>query len=256
MALILSVDLACRDYEDFGFCLLEESAGKVVAVQYLHHQAIGLGGEPQADNFAHKVLRFCLDTGISILMLDGPQGWKDPDNGLLHQRVCEKELHTQAKTGIIGKVKPANFKSFVAFAINVFSVFNQTGQVSLVEESRIRLSQRRILLIETYPYSAWRNLGILSLPSKTKCARAPEQIAQHLSELKKRFGLPETETPTHDELSALVAGLAGVAIANDNVSGYIASGVPPKLVPEGYLVEGYIVNPRQPTALFDLRGRG
>ena len=76
MALILSVDLAYRHYGDFGFCLMEESAGKAIAVQYLHYQAIGLGGAPQAETFANRLLRFCLDTGVSILMLDGSQGGK------------------------------------------------------------------------------------------------------------------------------------------------------------------------------------
>lgn len=243
MALILSIDLAYRHYQDFGFCLLEESRGKVVDVRYLPYQAIGLWGAPHADVFANRVLGFCLDTGVSILMLDGSQGWKDPDNGLLHQRVCEGDLNTQAKTGIIGKVKPAPFKSFVSFAINVFAALNQTDYVSLVTEPRIALPARGILLIETYPHSAWKKLGIRPLARKQKCP--PEQIAQNAGELKRRFQLPETKSPTHDELSALVAGLAGVAIANNNVSGYIVSGVPPKLVPEGYIVEGYIVNPRR-----------
>jgi len=243
MALILSVDLAYRHYEDFGFCLLEESAGKAIAAQYLHYQAIGLGGAPQADAFANRLLRFCLDTGVSILMLDGSQGWKDPDNGLLHQRVCEKELNTQAKTGIKGEVKPANFKSFVSFAISVFSVLNKTGHISLVTEPKIAVPARGILLIETYPHSAWKKLGIRPLARKQKCTAA--QIFQNAGELRRRFGLPETRTPTHDELSALVAGLAGVAIAGENTSGYIVSGLPPKLVPEGYIVEGYIVNPRR-----------
>jgi hypothetical protein len=243
VALILSVDLAYRHYEYFGFCLLEESAGKAIAVQYLHHQAIGLEGAPQAETFANRVLGFCLDTGVSILMLDGSQGWKDPDNGLLNQRVCEKELNTQAKTGIKEEVKPANFKSFVSFAISVFSALNKIGHISLVTEPRIVVPARGILLIETYPHSAWKKLGIRPLARKQKCP--PEQITQNAEELKRRFGLPETRTPTHDELSALVAGLAGVAIAADNTSGYIASGLPPKLVPEGYIVEGYIVNPRR-----------
>lgn len=242
MALILSIDLAYKDYKDFGFCLLRESAGKVGAVRYLHYSALGLGGTPKADNFSHRVLSFCLDTGVSILMLDGPQGWKHPDNGLLHQRICEKELHTQAKTGIIGRVKPANFKSFVTFAIDVFSVLNRSGHVSLVIGPRIALPAREILLIETYPHSAWQKLDIPPLAGKKKCT--PEQITRNVGELKRLFELPETKIPTHDELSALVAGLAGVAIANSNVSGYTASGVPPKLAPEGYIVEGYIVNPR------------
>lgn len=242
MALILSVDLAYRRYEDFGFCLLEESAGKAVDVQYLHHQVIGLGGAPRAEIFANRVLRFCLDTGVSILMLDGSQGWKDPDSGLLHQRVCEKELNTQAKTGIKEEVKPANFKPFVSFAISVFSVLNKTGYCSLVTEPKIVMPARGILLVETYPHSAWKKLGIRPLARKQKCP--PEQITRNAEELKRRFEIPETRTPTHDELSVLVAGLAGVAIADDNTSGYIASGLPPKLVPEGDILEGYIVNPR------------
>lgn len=243
MALILSVDLAYKSYDDFGFCLLGESAGKVVDLQYLYYKAIGLGGIPQAGAFAQSVLNFCLNQGVSILMLDGPQGWKDPDNGLLHQRVCEKHLNTQAKTGTEGKVKPANFKSFVLFAIDVFSTLYKSSQVSLVVEPRIRVPAKGILLVETYPYSAWQNLNIRPLPGKKKCT--PEQIAQNAEALKRRFDLPKTKSPTHDELSALVGGLAGVAMATGNVFGYVVSGVPPKLVSEGHLVEGYIVNPTQ-----------
>ena len=242
MARILSIDLAYKSYKDFGFCMLEESGGKVADVQYLPYKAIGLWGTPQAEAFAQNVLSFCLDHGVSILMLDGPQGWKDPDNGLPHQRVCEKHLNTQAKTGTVGKVKPANFKSFVCFAIDVFGVLHKTGQVLLVKQPKIAMPAKGILLIETYPYSAWRSLNIRPLPRKRSCA--PERTAQNVHELQRRFHLPETKTPTHDEVSALVGGLAGAAIAAGNSSGYIASGVPPKLMPQGYLLEGYIVNPR------------
>ncbi|MCL0088013.1 DUF429 domain-containing protein [Dehalococcoidia bacterium] len=242
MALILSIDLAYKSYEDFGFCILEEAGGKVADVQYLPYNAIGITGTPQAEAFAQSVLSFCLDHGVSILMLDGPQGWKDPDSGLPHQRVCEKHLNTQAKTGTVGKVKPTNFKSFVSFAIDVFGLLHKTGQVSLVTQPRIVMPTEGVLLVETYPYSAWRSLNIRPLPRKKKCT--PEQIAQNVRELGRRLRLPETKSPTHDEVSALVGGLAGVAIAAVNSSGYIASGVPPKLISQGYLVEGYIVNPR------------
>ena len=33
MTLILSIDLAYESYTDFGFCLLEESAGKILNIQ-------------------------------------------------------------------------------------------------------------------------------------------------------------------------------------------------------------------------------
>ena len=46
MALILSIDLAYKSYEVFGFCLLRESAGKVVDVQYPSYRIIGLSGIP------------------------------------------------------------------------------------------------------------------------------------------------------------------------------------------------------------------
>jgi hypothetical protein len=45
--------------------------------------------------------------------------------------------------------------------------------------------------------------GNLVFARKQKCPN--EQITQNTEELKRRFGLPEARTPTHDELSALVA---------------------------------------------------
>jgi hypothetical protein len=241
MTLILSVDLACKAYHDFGFCLLQESAGKVVNIQYPSGQDIGLKGAPEPSVFAHAVLRYCLDNGVSILMLDGPQGWKAPENGLPHQRICEKVWNTMAKTGTRGQVKPANFQPFISFSIDVFSALYQSGVVSLVTRPEIEVPASGVLLIETYPHSAWRSLNIQPLSSKKKCT--PKQMAQNLKELERRFQLPECGTPTHDQLSALAAGLAGVAIAAGKASGYVASGAPPRLTPEGYLVEGYIVNP-------------
>ena len=242
MGLILSVDLAYKSYEDFGFCLLEESKGKVLNAEFIPNSAVGLSGTPRVEVFVYNVLDFCLRKGISILMLDGPQGWKDPENGLPHQRICEKILNTQAKTGTEGIVKPANFTSFVSFAIDIFHLFNNTGQISLVMEPDIELPADKIVLAETYPHSAWRSLNIQHLPGKKKCTT--EQVLSNSQLLTKRFSLPRVSPPSHDELSALVAGLAGVAIASSNKSGYIAEGIPPKLAPDGYLMEGYIVNPR------------
>jgi len=243
MALILSIDLAFQKYENFGFCLLKEDAGRVVDIQYLSHHRLGLDGDPEAEPFADRMLNFCLDAGVSILMLDGSQGWKDPKNGLEDRRVCEKELNTQAKTGVFGQVKPANFKSFIIFATEVFRLLHKTGRASLVTEPGILVPADRILIIETYPHTAWRKLGMPPLPSKRCCSR--EQLARHAEQLKRLCGLPEVKNPTHDELSALVSGLAGVAIAARNEAGYIVAGMPPKVSPQGHVLEGYIVNPRR-----------
>jgi len=244
VALILSIDLAYKSYEDFGFCLLEESHDRVKDIRYLSYQAIGLHEIPKPDVFAGKVLNFCQYLGVSILMLDGPQGWKDPDNGLLHQRVCEKHWNTQAKTGTRGNVKPANFRPFVSFSTEVFRLLAQGNIISLVTEPIIEMSPKRILLVETYPYSAWKSLKIGPLLGKRNPSCNSAQIASVAKTLEQSFLLPSVGKPSHDELSALVAGLAGVAIAAKKESRYIASGTAPKWTPEGYLLEGYIVNPR------------
>ena len=57
------------------------------------------------------------------------------------------------------------------------------------------------------------------------------------------YGFRVARLPSHDELQALVAGLAGVAIVAGNPNGYIAEGAPPRKV-AGAIVEGLIVNPR------------
>lgn len=244
MALILSIDLAYKSYADFGFCLLEESDGGVKNIRYLSYQAIGLHGGPQPDIFARKILDFGQYVGASILMLDGPQGWKDPDNGLPYQRICEKRWNTQAKTGTEGNVKPANFRPFVSFSTEVFRLLAQSSTTSLVTEPTIEMPVQGILLVETYPYSAWKSLRVGPLPGKRNRSCKPAKIASIAKTLEQSLRLPSVGEPSHDELSALIAGLAGVAIAAKNESGYIASGTAPKWTPEGYLLEGYIVNPR------------
>jgi len=244
VALILSIDLACRSYEDFGFCLLEEFDGRVKDLRYLPYQDIGLKEVPEPDVFACKVLDFCQYEGASILMLDGPQGWKDPDNGLLHQRICEKHWNTQAKTGTKGNVKPVNFRPFVSFSTEVFRLLAQSNVISLVTESTIEISTQRILLVETYPYSAWKSLKIEPLPGKKNPSCNSARIEGFAKTLEQSCLLPSVGKPSHDELSALVAGLAGVAIAAKDGTRYIALGTTPKSTPEEYLLEGYIVNPR------------
>jgi hypothetical protein len=244
VALILSIDLACKSYEEFGFCLLEELDGRVKDIRYPPYQDIGLQEIPKPDVFACKVLNYCQYVGASILMLDGPQGWKDPDNSLLHQRICEKRWNTQAKTGTKGNVKPANFRPFVSFSTEVFRLLAQGNMISLVTEPIIEISPQRILLVETYPYSAWKSLKVDPLPGKRNPSCNSDKIASVAKTLEQSLLLPSVGKPSHDELSALVAGVAGVAIAAKDESRYIALGTAPKWTPEGYLLEGYIVNPR------------
>jgi hypothetical protein len=242
LSLILSVDLAYKSYEDFGMCLLGESTAKVSSVRYVAPGELGLCGLADPQEFSNAILDFGLMNGVSIIMLDGPQGWKDPANGLLHQRLCERNLNTAAKTGTYGNVKPANYRPFVSFAIEVFRQLHREG-AHLVTSEVIEVPPDGLLVVKTYPRSAWKTLSLQPLPGKKKSP--PDTVRRQACYLKDAVGLPEIGRPNHDQLSALVAGLGGVAILAHDRLGYATFGAPPTLTPEGHLVEGYIVNPRQ-----------
>jgi hypothetical protein len=96
------------------------------------------------------------------------------------------------------------------------------------------------MLLETYPSGAWRSLGLVPLRAKSKVKS--DDVPQGCDMLQRLMKVYIPGTPTHDELQALVAGLAGVAVANGNPSGYEAVGAPLHEV-GGVMREGYIVNP-------------
>lgn len=240
MGLVLSIDLASKLYSDFGFCLLQESQGAIVDISFPSLHDFCLMGSPDPVSFASATNEFCIKHKVSILMLDGPQGWKDPGNDMC-MRTCEKHVNAMGKTGRRGQVKPKPFTSFVCFSTKVFYYLNQVDKFSLVKNREISFLHGEKLLVETYPRSAWESLKIKPLPSKKK--HKEEDIMYNWAELSRRFHLPKTKKPTHDELCALVSGLAGVAISAGDESGYIALGSPP-LDGGGHLLEGYIINPR------------
>ena len=76
---------------------------------------------------ADVIYDFCVREHISIVLLYGPQGWKDPESLLPHCRKCERALNTPAKTGLQGIVKPAPYTAFVEFSIAVFAQLVQRG---------------------------------------------------------------------------------------------------------------------------------
>ncbi|GAB4270754.1 MAG: hypothetical protein Kow00111_24050 [Thermincola ferriacetica] len=103
--------------------------------------------------------------------------------------------------------------------------------------SKNNVDTEEFTVVETYPFSAWRSLNFPGLPGKNKAFS--EVIQGFFNLLKDRFNLPDLQ-PSHDELQALVAGLAGISLITNNK--YIAHGVEP-VVTDKYIYEGYIVNP-------------
>ena len=228
----VSVDLAYRSYSDIGVAILDFSRSAArVTFHRLNHAR-----EPQATDLASLIATVCSDVGARTLLLDGPQAWKDPANGLEHSRQCERELNAPAKTGLPGTVKPRNYIPFVSFAIDVFDELAFHGW-QRYDGTRLPASK---VVAESLPLSAWRSLGMPILPAKRKCSNVI--IEQRAAELSKRFRLKLDKMPNHDELQAVVAGLAGRALEQGFLSSLRISGVAP-FIHERKCREGFIVNP-------------
>jgi hypothetical protein len=240
MAAILSIDPAYRKASDFGVCLLTERKGKLGTVRFVSPvKELGLTDPPDAKQCAEAIALFCRKNRVRVLLLDGPQGWKDPGSALDY-RLCEKLLAAPGKVGLRGSAKPRGFTPFAAFTIHLFAALVEKGG-KLVRNLCIRVPRRGFLVVESFPMSAWRKLCLIPLPAKRNTLEIHKTC--RLLVLRRLFGFRVGRVPNHDELQALVSGLAGVAILAGNGNGYIAEGAPPKKV-GGIWVEGFIVNPR------------
>jgi len=230
---VLSVDLAHTAYEKLGVVILEERRDSF-SVQRLAARDLELTGLPSPQVLATRLAKACRDYSASILLLDGPQGWKHPGSDVEHSRVCERVLNTPGKTGVPGCGKPASYLPFIAFSIAVFE--------ALVTEGFALWSGRAApcLVLESFPLAAWRQLGVVPLPAKSK-ART-EHLERVTASLRRLFPLHVEDGLSHDELQALVVAPAGVAIARGCCAGCAVAGVAPSLL-EGTWREGFIVSP-------------
>ena len=239
MGKVLSIDLAHTTIRNLGICLLEEKHGRIASCSFPKPSQLRLADPPDAAPIAAAILKFCLRESIRVFLLDGPQGWKNPTNGLKHSRLCERILNTPAKTGTLGQVKPINYTKFVEFSIGVFAHLIAAGALLAVDRS-IEPIADGLLVLESFPRSAWRKLKITPLPAKAKAT--PSDCEERFGELAGRYGLNPELHPSHDQLQALVAGLAGIAIVGQKHDGYVAEGASP-FQHDGHWVEGFIVNP-------------
>jgi len=236
---VVSVDLAYKKYRDIGMAVLESDNGGITC-DFVRRD---MHGVPEPATLARYLSDLCTERRSDLLLLDGPQGWKDPDNGLLHSRICERKLNTPAKTGLPGSVKPANYAPFVTFSIRVYGCLSELGWTRFSGEKR-DLDGTQLLLVESFPLSAWRALGIPSLPAKRRTQQS--DLDGRLRDLIDMFSLQVNDAPGHDELQALVSGLAGVYLERGDWSSCEVVGEPPFKL-DGTWREGVIVNARRPT---------
>jgi len=230
--------LAYRKAPDFGICLIEKRKDQALKIEFIPPQEL-INDPPEAGQCARAIYEFCKKHRVGVVLLDGPQGWKDPESPLLHSRHCEKILFTQGKTGTDGVAKPGSFTPFAEFSIRVFAELVRLGG-ELVSSAVVNVAKGSLLVAESYPTSAWRKLGIKPLPGKANAKRS--DIQGRVLRLQELLRFRVDREPTHDELQALVAGVARVAILAGKPSGYCVQGSPTRQV-KGVIVEGFIVNP-------------
>ncbi len=234
---ILSVDLASRYYKDIGICHLVTAGPPRHQVNRIEFVDMRRADPPAPSALARELLAMCAAREVTVLLLDGPQGWKAKDNGLVHSRVCERQAATQAKTGEPCSVKPRPSRRFVCFSIETYAELLQQAPGTQLFDGCLG---PQLTLVESYPTSAWKALGMRPLPGKRKASGM--RVDEYWQWLRCRWPLPQTPRPrTHAQLQALVAGLAGVCLLIHPSCAELL-GQPPR-VEEGVIVEGYIVNP-------------
>ncbi len=245
MARALSIDLAYTSYAKFGACLIEGVGRPPWRVEFLKPAALGLTGDPTPAGCAASLARFVAAEEIDFLLLDGPQGWKDPQVPL-PCRACDRELACPAKVGTEGKVKPASYRGFVEFSIGVFTTLERRWGMPLL--SRGLRARAGAVLAESYPRAAWKSLGLPALPAKGRCP--PEKIHLYNELLFWRLDIDPVFTASHDDLQAAAAAAAGPALAasrddgiSDGARGYRLVGLDPHPSGRGYFLEGLVVLP-------------
>lgn len=233
----ISVDLASGDYSDVGVVTLTRGASGIL-ITPLRLPDVGLTGRPDAQRLAYFLMEFAKEIGATAIGLDGPQGWKDADNGEAHARVCEARLRTQGKTGIPGITKPGSYLAFIQFCIETFDALDALGWPRFGSPS----AGASAVAVETFPTAAWRSLGLPALPGKSKAR--DEHISEWTRKLTALEGVGITAPLGHDELQAAVSGLGVLALAEVDGSRYEAVGRAPFHDGRHWL-EGWIVNPRR-----------
>lgn len=234
---ILSVDLASNRYRDIGVAVLSPHE-EFVAVEFAEASDSGLSGRPCVADVAGWLTELAHVYEADAIFIDGPQGWKHPANGLQHARQCERKLATPGKTGLPGCVKPGSWKRMAAFSIELFDALGARGFLRV--QSLDDLVAGRKLAVESFPTSAWRTLGLKPLPGKSRTSAV--QLITWPTNLAELIPFQLQRPPTHDELQALVAGLAGLPLTGWSGVSFTLFGSRPIELLETWR-EGFIVNP-------------
>src|SRR5580692_2828186 len=255
---VLSVDLAYRRWSNLGVVVLDRrmerrldtgavEPGATIDCEILPFGPPGLDavsdrGPVDAEILAGRLNHLCNVRGIQVILLDGPQAWKSKSNGLEHARVSERQLNTAGKTGLPGMVMPITYRPFAEFCMDVYDALCRRGWRRLATRDSSGTPQERVL-VESYPFAAWKSLGLKPLCSKRR-ARVSD-LAEAYAALRELVPFTTNRPPNHDQLQAIVGGLAGLDIEEHNTAALRIVGKPPRRE-DGHWREGFIVLPVAP----------
>lgn len=233
---VLSVDLAYKRHADIGVALLEAGAHRITATII----APDLPDPPQPHVLADWLHDLARAHDVQGLAIDGPLGWKAPGTDALHCRVSEKQVRAPGKTGLPPDgVKPRTYLAFTTFSIALFERLTTTHGYRLPGDAAGAPSGDAFVT-ETFPTAAWRALGLAPLPAKGKTREA--DLHDAVARLCARTSLVIDHAPSHDQLQAVVGGLAPLAWACGARDRVTLAGLPPQRL-DGRWCEGYIMVP-------------
>ncbi|WP_411280951.1 hypothetical protein [Gemmatimonas sp.] len=176
---------------------------------------------------------------VRCLCIDGPLGWRSPNTDSPHCRLSERTVRAPGKTGLPPDgVKPRTYLGFTTFSIALFAAFLESADWALPGDPAAPSPAR--VLTECFPTAGWRALGLSPLMAKGRASVADVQDAG--ARLQVRTGISLEQVRTHDQLQAVVGGIAGAWWAAGRTDRVQLAGAPPIRL-DGSWREGYIMIP-------------
>ncbi len=238
----LGIDVASAEWASIGSAVVafDDSLGTFISI---NPGAIRWPSIPLSpDSLADAIDAFVRDTGVCVVALDGPQGWRDPNTASGRPGVgrrCEYLCRTLGKTGIYPTTYPGNQRPWIEFSVQLFQRLLSKPGVELAD-SKDWVPTATYAVLECFPTSAWRTSGLSPLPGKS---RRPA-LEPYIRDLQSAYRLPAFSTTSHDNLQAVIAAIAAVG-AVEGPAIPLPEGDSSRLLSDGsgsYRLEGIIWN--------------
>lgn len=209
MRRVLGIDVASSSWKANGSALIEydEAGVRRVVPGVIPWPSVPL--TPAA--LAGAIDKFAREHAIDAAALDGPHGWRSPDTPAGAPGVgrrSEYECRTQGKTGVYPVTYPRNQRPWIEFSIQLFDALLALPGVVLADRETAIIAGAGYAVLECFPTSTWRTSGLKPLPGKGK--RPP--LLPFSQALATAYRLPAFVSHSHDDLQAVVAALAAVAV--------------------------------------------